>query len=260
VEFSTSMSMIRRRWYFSVPAIVLALLVTVGVAIAVKPKYLASTTLLLMTPSASPPQSAQTRVNPWAVYGLTPLSQIWAAGESSDAAKLRLQHEGITDSYTVTTDPAGVLPEIITTTSDKSPAVALAQDATLTRDVENYVRRAQAGMPRTIQINIRELTVPLQATKDDKSRLRVVAAVGAVTLFLALALTVAFDSMMTGRRKRRREPPTGVVWEDHHVEAVNGRVNELDSPAMQPLPRISPRRTSESRSIRMPPVSNRPGS
>src|SRR5208283_1290169 len=100
----------------------------------------------------------------------------------------------------ITTDPSGILPEIIATTSDHSPSIALSQDAVLTRDIEYYMRREQAGVPAQLQIGVRELVIPLQALKDDKSRLRVVAAVGAVTLFLALVLTVAYDSLMNRRR------------------------------------------------------------
>lgn len=259
MEFSTSMSIIHRRWRFFVPAILLALAMTGGVAIAVKTTYQASTTLLLMTPSVNPAATATTRVNPWSAYGLTELSQIWAAGESSDAAKARLKDEGVTDVYTVTTDPAGVLPEIIATTSDHIPSVALSQDAILTRDLEGYMRHQQAGVPRQLQISVRELVIPLKAVKDDKSRLRVVAAVGAVTLFLALVLTVAYDSMMN-RRRRRYEPAPRFLQEERYGDGTNGRANELESTAMQQLPRISPRRAGDGRSIHLPPVSDRPGS
>jgi hypothetical protein len=214
MEFSASVALLLRRKYFFAAAAVLALFITVGVAIAVKPVYQAQTELLLLPPKVPTGTGQTVGNNPWNNFGsLDTVAAIIGDVEGSDSAKKRLKAEGVTGSYTVTPDPSGNVPVLTATASSSSPVDALRQDRTLSNDVMSYVHNAQVksgGLAQTF-ITTELLATPVQANKDDKSRIRVVLAVAVVAFFLSIAATVMYDSVVD--RKRAKPVPAKGIFE-----------------------------------------------
>jgi capsular polysaccharide biosynthesis protein len=202
-----SLVLLGRRWVFLSVALLLAVVVTAGVFHEVKPQYQATSALLLVPPTAPSTKTAGNFVND---YGsLDTVASIVSDWESSQEFAAQLKATGI-DNYTVSTDPTGSVPELLVTATASSPAEALAQNRTLSQDAVNYLFQMQLGASPNSLISTRVLAVA-RATRDDKSRIRVVVAVGVVLVFLAVALTFLYDSMMRRRkqsRKREREAST----------------------------------------------------
>jgi len=212
MEFSRSMSILWRRWYLFVPALLLALLITAGVFVSVKPTYSAETVLLLEAPN--PPALAVKGVvlSPYDNYGgLNTVAAIVSSAESSQARAAILGTEGVpATAYTVTPDPSGNTPELQVTATSTSPVVALQWDRIVAKDVRAYMHQFQLNSNATPStfVTTNPVATPVKALKSDKSRIRVGVAVGVVTVLLALSLTLIFDSIMVQRSSRRRRATT----------------------------------------------------
>src|SRR5271165_3672045 len=150
MEFSRSVSILWRRWYFFLPALLLALVVTAGVFISVKPTYSAETVLLLVPPNAQTNTTGKS--SPFDSYGLNTVAAIVASAESSQSAESRLKADGVAGAYTVVPDPTGDTPEIQVTATAASPVLAKNWDAMISSDVVRYVRtfqRSSGASPAT---------------------------------------------------------------------------------------------------------------
>jgi capsular polysaccharide biosynthesis protein len=249
------LALLGRRWKFFGVAALLAVALTAGTYEAVKPQYQATTELLLSPPSISTAGMSGKSLSPYDSYGnLNTVASIVSYAMSSQQASDRLQSEGVTGTYTVGTDPTGAVPELILEVTASSPAAAIAQDKILSNDAIIYVQKSQelTGVNPKTYVTTQYLARPVNAPKDDKSRVRVAVAAGVVLVLLAVALTFLFDAMMRRRSSARdadeyeREvsrlrPADGFEQaraEDEHIAATGGR----------PLKRMSrplvPRRAS----------------
>jgi hypothetical protein len=223
MDFWQSFAMLGRRWVFFAITLLMAVAITGGVFYTVKAQYQATSELLLVPPAIASTASAGNFVTD---YGnLNTVASIVSYREDSQQVATQLKAIGIRN-YTVSTDPTGAVPELIVTVTASSPPVALSENAILTRDVVSYLSQMQSGASRSTRISTRSLEAAAQATRDDKSRIRVVVAVGVVCVFLAVALTSLYDSV-----RRRRTTPRG------HERATNaprpGQTTvELDVPLL----------------------------
>ncbi len=255
MDFWQSLALLGRRWKFFGVAALLAVVLTAGTYEAVKPQYQATTELLLAPPSISTAGMSGKSMSPYDSYGnLNTVASIVSYALSSQQASDRLQGEGVTGTYTVGTDPTGAVPELILQVTASSPATAIAQDKILSTDAINYVQSAQAltGVNPKTFVTTQYLARPVNAPKDDKSRLRVAVAAGVVLVFLAIALTFMFDAMMRRRSSSREaeeyerevsrlRPADGFeqarVEDEEALAATGGRVKRTSRP-------LVPRRAS----------------
>ena len=202
------MSILRRRWLFFLPALLLALVITGGVFLSVKPTYSAETILLLVPPPTSALTAKGAVASPYNGYGnLNIVAAIVAEAESSQVANARLLASGVPKTgYTVTPDPTGNTPELLVTATSVVPKTAMSWDKIVAQDVRSYVQgfQQQSGTTPSTFVQANYLSRPTEALKSDKSRLRVGVAVGVVTVLLAVSVTLIFDSMQSERSSRRR--------------------------------------------------------
>jgi hypothetical protein len=201
MDFWQSLALLGRRWAFFGFALLLAAVVTGGVFHAVKPQYQATSELLLVPPPTSSTKITGNFIND---YGnLNTVASIVSYRENSQQVATQLKAIGI-DNYTVSTDPTGAVPELIITVTASDPPLVLSQNRTLTKEVANVLLAMQAGASPDTLITTRFLEEPTQATRNDKSRIRVVVAVGVVLVFLAVALTSLYDSLRQRRTPARK--------------------------------------------------------
>ena len=200
MDFLQSLALLGRRWVFFVAALLLAAIVTAGIFYTVKPQYQAPSDLLVVPPAIPTTQTAGNFVND---YGnLNTVASIVSYRENSQQVATQLKAIGI-DNYAVTTDPTGAVPELIVTVTASSPLLAFSQDKWLTQDVGSYLLHMQSGANPDTFVSARLLAGAARATRDDKSRIRVVVAAGGVLVFLAVSLTFLYDSLM---RRRKQSP------------------------------------------------------
>jgi hypothetical protein len=206
MDFWQSLALLGKRWVFFGAALLLAVVVTAGVYHSVKPQYQATSELLLVPPTTSSTKTASNFVND---YGnLNTVASIVSYRENSQQVASQLKAIGI-DNYTVSTDPTGAVPELIITVTAGTPSLVLSQNRTLTGEVVNVLLDMQAGAGPNTLITTKFLEQATQATRDDKSRIRVVVAVGVVLVFLAVALTALYDSLMQRRTSARKREVKG---------------------------------------------------
>ena len=221
------MTVLWRRRLIFLPALLLALVITGGVFVSVKPTYSAETILLLVPPHLS--VGSKLPPSPFQGYdNLNTVAAIVSSAESSQARAALLKDKfQIPDTgYTVTPDPTGDTPEIIVTATSDVPATAMSWDRFVAADVVSYVYNFQASSsssasPSTF-VDARYLARPAKALKSDKSRLRVGIAVGVVTLMLAISVTLIFDSTMEQRSLRRRRTTLPAVTQTTDGEFYTG--------------------------------------
>jgi hypothetical protein len=237
MDFWQTLALLGRRWRFFGVALLVAIVATAGVYEAVKPQYQATTDLLLLPPSVSTTNLPAKAVSPYDAYGnLNTVASIVSYAESSQAAAARLNSQGVLN-YSAGTDPTGAVPELILVVTASTPEAALAQDAILAKDCVGTLlapQQSSGANPDTF-VTARYLAVPVSAPADDKSRLRVGVAVAVVLFFLAVALTILYDSTMRRRKSARRherevEPELSAVGRDDgfEVDEQAGQVASAD--------------------------------
>ena len=215
MDFWQSLALLGRRWVFFSAALLLALVVTAGIYHTVKPQYQAVSELLLVPPAIPSTQTFSNSIND---YGnLNTVASIVSYRENSQQVATQLKAIGI-DNYTVGTDPTGAVPELIVTVTTSVPSEALSQNKTLTGDVIRYLSTMQVGAAPGTFISTRVLGAAAKATKDDKSRIRVVVAAGVVLVFLAVALTSLYDSIMRHRSSSRELERSSNAFRPKEVE------------------------------------------
>jgi capsular polysaccharide biosynthesis protein len=205
VEFSRSISILWRRWYIFAPALLLALVITAGVFLSVKPTYSAETTITLVPPPASALATKGVTPSNYNSYdNSNTVAAIIATAETSQLAAQKFQKQGVPNTaYTIVEDPTGNTPSLLVTATSTTPGLAMSWDKTLGNDVVTYIQKSQAKSSLSTWFTTTSIP-PVKALKSDKSRLRVGVAVGVVTVLLALSLTLIFDSIMVQRSSRRR--------------------------------------------------------
>jgi capsular polysaccharide biosynthesis protein len=243
MDFWSSMKVIGRQWKVFVPALVVSVIIVGGVITTVKPSYVAKAQLLLVPPqvstqsvSSTPLSSGGRQTNPYLGFGnLNIVAAIVSAQETNSRASSRLQGAGVSDSYTVAPDPLGQIPELNIEVTGSDPAAALAQAATIVRDAETQLATNQriAGAPNGTEITTLLLASPA-STVQNKSRLRVGAAVLAVCLATSIAVAFAAESVS----RRRRESLDDVAAGPPQGTSVSGASvgNGSSSPHVIPWP------------------------
>jgi len=216
MDFWSSMKVFGRQWKVFVPALVVSVIIVGGVVTAIKPSYVAKAQLLLVPPQIST-QSSNTlfssgrQTNPYLGFGnLNIVAAIVSAQETNSRALSRLQAAGVSDSYTVAPDPLGQIPELNIEVTGKDPTQALAQAATIVRDAETQLATNQriAAAPKGTEITTLLLASPA-STVQNKSRLRVAAAVLAVCLATSIAVAFAAESISRRRGQSVEDVPAG---------------------------------------------------
>ena len=174
MEFSRSISILWRRWYLFAPALLLALVITAGVFVSVKPTYSALTTITLVPPPASALGAKGVTPSNYNSYGNSnTVAAIIATAETSQLAAQKYLKQGVPNSaFTIAQDPTGNTPSLLVTATSTSPGLAMSWDKTLGNDVVTYIQKSQAKSSRSTWFTTTSIP-PVKALKSDKSRLRV---------------------------------------------------------------------------------------
>jgi capsular polysaccharide biosynthesis protein len=207
MDFWTSLQVIGRRWRVFVPALVISALVTLAVVHEVKPSYQASSTVLIVPPKISTTTNPLASSNAFLQFpNYNTVAALLATAETAPTAKAQLATKGVTASYTASPDPAGQVPEVNLNVTGKDPSV-LQQSQTLTQDVSSRLVQLQArtGAPPVTYVTASVLSPPTLKTVNS-SRIRVAGALGAILLFLSIALAFAAESLAKRRSTSAAAP------------------------------------------------------
>lgn len=194
-----------RRWYVTVPALLLVAITAVGTGVAVEPDYQVTGHIAVLGPSIqrSDTTAAVTRINPWSGEAL------------ADAAAIRMQGKPLADELAAegfsgewSAVVTGRLPVVRLEVVAEKPEYAQATMQRLREVIDEEVRSRQEeyNVAPEEQISIvsydgGETVEPV--TGKVKRALMVVVAAG---LILTMGLVVAFDAIARRRQSKEEEP------------------------------------------------------
>jgi hypothetical protein len=224
-----------RRWYLSLPLLLLTAAVTVLTASYVRPDYVGTTHVSLLPPVAqrSPVDGQTMRVNPWDTERLT-TAVIVRLNTKSLADQV--QAEGLTGVWEAGLDQNYNNSIIRIEVTSPTPAQARLTMARLLREVDDEVMRQQIrypGLTPEDKITTTRLDLGMDVVADTGNVKRAVVVVCLVGLLLTTAVTLSVDALLR-RRARRRQPEPTRIWHEA-ATAVRRPDRQVPMPVNAPM-------------------------
>jgi hypothetical protein len=193
-----------RRWYITLPGLIVVAALSVLVAGKVPPKYQANSYVLLLPPASSVGPGGNQFL---ALGGLEATTDVLARAMSDVATVNALKAEGVGPSdYLVARDQTTAGPVLVVTTTDKTGAQALADNAlVVVRLAPTLAQLQQSVNVNPIdQVTAKRINEARDATIQLKSQLRALLVVIALGLILVIVTASLVDGPLTARAQRRR--------------------------------------------------------
>ncbi|WP_328468558.1 hypothetical protein OHA21_52105 [Actinoplanes sp. NBC_00393] len=197
-----------RRWYVSVPAVMLAIGATLFVATRVEPDYVATSYVQLVPPAITPKANDETKAsarNPWLDLGLASLTKAGMISVQDKKIVKALKTAGYSDDFTLTQDPQ--LPILTFEVIGDDEVQATQTSEQLVKRFSDSVATLQDeyGAPKEQLITVRRLDLGDNVEESTSKVKRALIAVAAVGGLLAVALTVAIDAWLRRRDRKRAD-------------------------------------------------------
>jgi hypothetical protein len=229
MDFIDSLRVLRRRWRILLVGAALTLLAAVGAIIFVPTNYQsAAQVVLLLPPRAS---SSKTPTNPYLNLepGLTVTASLVASTLSTKDAERSVEEAGYTSDYTIGVSP-GTGPLLEVSAEDTDPIMAVKTRDEVIRRLRGELLRMQSevGAPSRQVINMSISSAPQQADPLPGSKIRALAVIGGVGIFLTLFIAFTRDRMLQASAVRAN-PVRHAAPESESPGPVNKEF--LDTPA-----------------------------
>jgi hypothetical protein len=227
MDFWLTVLVLFRRWYITIPAFVLSIVLAGAAYSAVPVEYQSNAVLVLTTPLKG---GTETRNSPYADSLTNPMLNfdpslalsgaivIQQMSTSETAHRLGITF-GDDTTYEVTNGSSN--PELLETgpfifIGGTGPSARAARDvATKVAAMAAVVldeRQNELHAPPSTHINVQVVVPPTAGQPLSTSPLRAAAAAGALAAMAGLAAAYGFESAMTHRRRRRSERDRAAAW------------------------------------------------
>jgi capsular polysaccharide biosynthesis protein len=205
VDFWDLTKLLVRRWFVAVPLLLLTAAGAVGLAVTVKPDYIADSYITLVSPRTAAPATSTAR-NPWLDMGVTALGSA-AIYSTQDASVLEpLVRQGYSDNFTMAFDGNTPIIKIEVTAASKQQATATAQElADLFKQSVDALQQEHA-VTSDQMITVQRLDKGDNVKSSTTKLKRAVIAVIGAGLLLTIALTATVDAILQRRTRRRSYP------------------------------------------------------
>jgi hypothetical protein len=213
LDFWDLTRLLYRRWYLTVPMLLLTAVGSTWTLVGVKPNYIATAYVQLVGPVIQPTepgqQSADQR-NPWLSLGLNTLANAAMVTVQDYTVIEALHAHGYSDTFTATLNSAA--PLVTFEITGTSPAQATATASELVSRYQKSVADLQStyGALTTDLVTARRLDLGTNIQESNARVKRAVVAVAGVGLLFTIALTVGVDA----RIRRRARRAAGLVADD----------------------------------------------
>lgn len=191
-----------RRWYITIPGILLSIALAFMMWSTVDPSYQRSARQLLLPGTTSIPEGG----NPYLYIG--------GLSQAADVVVLALGSNNVLD--TIAEEHPEVAVEISRDTSTSSPVIVITVTAaddsegeavlgTLVDETADILAdlQDQESIASDNRITVHTVTVDGQSVLEQKDRMTTTAAAGAIGVVLTLVLAAAVDGLIISRRRRR---------------------------------------------------------
>jgi len=206
MNLADTMRALGRRWYISIPGLILAIAVALGGWVTIKPTYERTATLLLLPNKSSVP----TGDNPYLyIGGLTQAADVMVRAVNSDAVTGQIAGRYPGTKISVYRDPTTSGPVLlidVTAKTDGAAAGALDETVTATGGALDDIQ-TKAHVTKDDRITLAPVTVDAASTLVQKTRMMTVGGAFVAVLLLVFFVVALIDGHLQ-RRKRRLAPET----------------------------------------------------
>jgi hypothetical protein len=224
VDFWDLTRLLFRRWYFSVPALVLTAVASVWALVGVSANYIATAYVQLAPPISQPTVPGQQSLdqrNPWIALGTYNLANAAVLTVQQHGVVESLKANGYSESFTVTLKSSSPLVTFEVTGSSPQQATDTANE--LIRQFTANVRDLQVdtyGVAENDLVVARRIDFGSNIEESDARVKRAAVAVAGLGLLLTLGFTVGLDALLGRHARRRAGLPVGVGPVDLSPPAV----------------------------------------
>jgi len=192
-----------RRWYISVPGLILAAVAVVGVWQVTPPEYERSASQLLLPGLGVLPEGATNRF--LFIGGLAPVADVLVRAVSSDDALNEILREHPNTQVHIIRDPTASGPVVLTTVTARDDAhIGEILDEVLTLTSETLERlQGEEGIPTRDRVTMNAIAIGQESTTRDRDRLVTSAAVGLGVALLTVVLASVVDGLVVRSRRRK---------------------------------------------------------
>ncbi len=210
MDFWDLTKLLYRRWFVSVPLILLTLGGTVAAAMLVKPDYVATSYVQLIPPSVStrePEGKVKLKIirNPWLDTGLNSLAKAALLTVQDTKVADQLDEAGFSDKYTITLD--NQLPTLTFEVVGTSPQQAKLTTDELTKrfSASALALQRDSNAPTEQLVDTLRLDQGDNITKSTSKTKRALVAIFGAGLLVSVGVTVAFDALLRRRGRRKAD-------------------------------------------------------
>lgn len=195
-----------RRWYLTLPGVILAAALAAGAWITVSPSYARTASVLLLPNEASLPDNG----NPYLyVSGLSQAADVLvrAVNSQQNLDQINDQYPGA--KVTVARDPSTVTPVVTISveTGDSGQAGALLDDVLDRTSTALATLQDQEAIPKESRISMQTLTSDAKSTASNKQRMALAGGAGIGGLVLVFILIAGVEGILAARSRRRLPKP-----------------------------------------------------
>lgn len=197
-----------RRWYVTIPALIVALALPAAAWTAIAPKYQTTSTISLLNSTAASSANQRTG-NPFLAFdsSLTPVADLLARRLSSDQAATDLAAHGVVDLAAAVLAPNASGPFLTMTVTGKDQAKVMTELQTFDDYAISQLAAIQtsttSSLPTSSLIRAVVVVPPQKPTTSSKTKYEDVAGAGVVGMAV-LFLSVFGSEAMALRRERAR--------------------------------------------------------
>lgn len=222
-----------RRWYFSLPMLLVTLALVAVAAVTVKPDYSAMGHIQFIPPVGTTAKDGEKNPidNPWYDLGYEALANATVIDVTKKSVLEKMVAAGLSDNITVTIDQ---VPLFAIEAVGETPEQATATVQYVQKAIADAVQQRQETLrvAKTEIITTLQLDDGSEVTEKSSKIMRVMVVAAGLGLLLTAAFTIGIDALLRWRANRRRiqegeEEPPAVVGAVH----LDGRANGVPVPA-----------------------------
>lgn len=197
-----------RRWYFSVPMLLLAIFATFLAGASVKPDYQATSHFQILPAAASGDTPGAVR-NPWNDMPMSAIGDATIVAISDQKVLKDLLARGFTDKVTITLDNRSPIITVVALSRSRQQAAGTAREVGWLIDQKLASLQRMQGVPPNRSMTLQSLDVGDNIDVVTSRVKRTLAALIAASLLVTAGVTIGLDAIVSYRSRRRARRPSG---------------------------------------------------
>ena len=198
-----------RRWYFSVPMLLLAIFATFLAGASVKPDYQATSHFQILPAAASGDTPGAVR-NPWNDMPMSAIGDATIVAISDQKGLKDLLARGFTDKVTIALDNRSPIITVVALSRSRQQAAGTAREVGRLIDQKLASLQRTQGVPPNRSMTLQSLDVGDNIDVVTSRVKRTLAALIAASLLVTAGVTIGLDAVVSSwSRRRRAKRPSG---------------------------------------------------